>query len=209
VQKQKGGKIKKMALPLIDRQPTQQEFQKLRLLLSTFQDGTGMNMVMCRVKTENDKGKRITVPTLQNFPGWRDFERVIAIAFGGEAQESKAIFDVLLSKPETKVKYGVSCKMREDFYSTIKNGHVNLELSNAAGKFWAELNKHGLNQGNYMKAPTAVARIILNLYESWHQAVSAKYGGTVDISKSCYLALSWDRHSKWDISISSIPATIA
>lgn len=185
-----------MALPLIDRQPTQKEFQKLRLLLSTFQDGTGMNMVVCRIKTKNEKGKLVTVPTLQNFPGWRDFERVVAIAFGGEAQESKAMFDVLLTKPETKVKFGVSCKMREDFYTTIKTGRVNLELSNAAGRFWSELNKHGLNQGNYMHDPTAVARIVLNLYESWHQAASIENGGSVDISKSCYLALSWDRHSK-------------
>ena len=28
-------------------------------------------------------------------PGWRDFERSVALAFGGQAQESKAIFDVL------------------------------------------------------------------------------------------------------------------
>jgi hypothetical protein len=185
-----------MALPLIDRQPTNQEFQKLRLLLSTFQDGTGMNMVSCRIKTKNEKGKQVTVSITKNFPGWRDFERVVAIAFDGEAQESKAIFDVLLTNPKTKIKYGISCKMREDFNATIKTGRVNLELSNAAGKFWAELKKHGLNQENYMNDPTAVAQIILNLYKSWHQDVSIENGGIVDTSKSCYLALSWDRRSK-------------
>lgn len=72
------------------------EVKKLRLILSTYQDGTG-----------------ILVKEGRTLPGWRDFERAVALAFGGEAQESKAIFDVLLSRTDRpEVKYGLSCKMR-------------------------------------------------------------------------------------------------
>jgi hypothetical protein len=48
-------------------------------------------------------------------PGWRDFERSVAAAFNGRAQESKAIFDVLLPDPLRKgIYFGLSCKMRDE-----------------------------------------------------------------------------------------------
>lgn len=188
-----------MALPFVDRSPTPREFQKLRLILSTFQDGTGQYMLTCRLKEQDERGKNKTVKVIKNLPGWRDFERAVAFAFGGEAQESKAIFDVLLSEHNRKEKYGISCKMREDFNSTVKTGRVNLELSNAAGKFWAELNSHGYNQGNYMDSPAEVAKAVLRLYESWQEAVSIEKGGDVDLSKSSYLALSWNRNHHYGI----------
>ncbi len=49
-----------------------------------------------------------------SLPGWRDFERSVALAFDGVAQESKAIFDVLVPLPtQAGISYGISCKMRE------------------------------------------------------------------------------------------------
>lgn len=56
------------------------EVERIRLLLSTYQDGTG----------QYSGGQE---------PGWRDFERVTALTFAGAAQESKSIFDVLVPVP--------------------------------------------------------------------------------------------------------------
>ncbi len=87
-----------MLIPLVDRNPTRQELEKLRLVLSIYQDGSGMLM--------QKDGRTL--------PGWRDFERAVASVFQGKAQENKALFDVLLSdtaRPSTS--YGLSCKMRD------------------------------------------------------------------------------------------------
>ncbi|MEW6739449.1 MAG: hypothetical protein ACOYU2_00250 [Nitrospirota bacterium] len=70
-----------MQLALVDRPPTTVE--KFRLLLSTYQDGSGM--------LAQKQGRTL--------PGWRDFERAVAVAFNGESQENKFIFDVLLTDP--------------------------------------------------------------------------------------------------------------
>ncbi len=78
-----------MVLPFIHRKPTAQEVEKVRLLLSTFQDGSGM----------------LAKPGGGTLPGWRDFERTVAAVFNGVNQENKFIFDVLLSDPETSVGY--------------------------------------------------------------------------------------------------------
>jgi hypothetical protein len=53
--------------------PTFEHLERLRLILSTYQDGTGM----------------IATPGGMTLPGWRDFERAVAAVFGGVAQESK------------------------------------------------------------------------------------------------------------------------
>ena len=109
-----------MPQSLIDRSPTEREVERLRLILSTYQDGTGM------LQVENGL----------TLPGWRDFERAVALAFNGEAQESKAIFDVLLlSQDRPHIRYGLSCKMRRELNKIKRTGRVSLELSNSAGQF--------------------------------------------------------------------------
>jgi hypothetical protein len=119
-------------LTLADRSPTTGELEKVRLILSTYQDGTGMLNLGGR-----------------NLPGWRDFERAIALAFGGEAQESKAIFDVLLTDPVTGIKIGVSCKMRDTLRDARRTGQATIEISNSAGYFWKRLKQYGLDELNY------------------------------------------------------------
>lgn len=85
-----------MSLPFIDRNPTPSELEKLRLILSTYQDGTG------QYRDKNDPERTI--------PGWKDFERATAFAFGGYAQENKAIFDVVFPEStNSKISYGISC----------------------------------------------------------------------------------------------------
>ncbi len=133
-------------------------------------------------------------------PGWRDFERAVGLAFGGEAQESKAIFDVLLpSEGRPNVKYGLSCKMRRELNKIERTGRVSLELSNSAGQFWDYLKTKGINQSNYREQPLEVGVSLVEVVERWHQAVSLEQSGVVDLTKSSYLVLSWNRHRRYQL----------
>ncbi len=167
-----------MLQAFVDRPPTEREVERLRLILSTYQDGTGM------LQVENG----ITLP------GWRDFERAVALTFNGEAQESKAIFDVLLpDEGKPHVKYGLSRKMRRELNKIERTGRVSLELSNSAGQFWDYLNTKGIDQTTYRDRPSEVGVSLIEVVESWHHAISIKHGGIIDLTKSSYLVLSWNQ----------------
>ena len=169
-----------MPLAFVHRPPTPQEVEKLRLILSTYQDGTGM------LQDKKNKGRTL--------PGWRDFERAVALAFGGIAPENKAVFDVLLSEPERpSVMYGLSCKMRGELDRLDRDGRVTIELSNSAKKFWAYLKTKKIDGTNYKTRPRRVGVALVELVEEWHQAASIKQGGDVDLASSSYLALSWNK----------------
>jgi hypothetical protein len=71
-----------MSLVFVDREPTPAEIEKFRLVFSTYQDGSGMDVP----KTVRPWMKGNNVVTL---PGWRDFERTVALIFNGIALESK------------------------------------------------------------------------------------------------------------------------
>ncbi|MCK6628354.1 MAG: hypothetical protein L6R45_24660 [Anaerolineae bacterium] len=126
-------------------------------------------------------------------PGWRDFERSVAFAFGGTAQESKAIFDVLVPISSTPpITYGISCKMRETLQTVERTRRVTVEVSNSSGKFWDALRDIGI--GDYAINPNTAGKILINLVESWHHQASLENGGIVDISKSFYLLLQWHKN---------------
>jgi hypothetical protein len=100
-----------MTIPFVDREPTVNEFERFRLILSTYQDGSGQQALK--------DGRTL--------PGWRDFERSVAIAFDGVAQESKFIFDVLIPNPKRiDTFFGISCKMRRTLNDTKRTGRVTL-----------------------------------------------------------------------------------
>lgn len=151
--------------------------ERIRLILSTYQDGTGMLV--------HKEGLTL--------PGWRDFERAVALALAGETQENKYIFDVLLPIFNNKKKYGISCKMRRELDRLDRDGRVTIEISNSAGKFWDYLNLQGINQTNYKDYPAKVGHALINLIEQWHQSVSLDQGGLIDLSCSFYLILSWNK----------------
>jgi hypothetical protein len=110
--------------------PTKGQIEKLRLILSTYQDGTGQLVF--------EPGKSL--------PGWRDFERSVALAFDGLAQESKAIFDVLVPiSQDPEMNFGISCKMRETLRTVESAGRVTAEVSNSSGKFWNALRANGID----------------------------------------------------------------
>lgn len=166
------------------RIPTDREVEQIRLILSAYQDGSGM----------------LTPKSGTTLPGWRDFERTVAIVFHGEAQENKAIFDVLVQKAEKPTtRFGISCKMRRELNKLTKTGRVTLELSNSAGKFWNQLRLRNLNQKNYLKKPRVVGKALISLVEDWHSAVSIKQGGVVDLDESFYLVLSWNREGFYQL----------
>ncbi len=134
--------------------PSPTTFERLRLILSTYQDGSGQQ----------------SVKDGRTLPGWRDFERAVAIAFGGQAQENKFIFDVLVPDSHRNgVFAGISCKMRRTLNDTKRTGRVTLELSNSSGKFWDRLGERGLHQQNYKAHPLKVAEVLLELENEWHQ----------------------------------------
>jgi len=171
-----------MSLAFVHRPPTSRELLKLRLLLSTYQDGTGQLF---------DKKIGATLP------GWRDFERAVALALGGEAQESKAIFDVLLPDPvRSGIHYGISCKMRQTLKYVERTSQVTVEVSNSTRKFWDALKANGLYEDNYGDDPKQMGKVLIDLVESWHDAVSIKHGGNVDLTGSFYLMLQWDKASQ-------------
>jgi hypothetical protein len=173
-----------LSLAFVDRNPTEREIERLRLILSTYQDGSGM----------------LVLKDGRTIPGWRDFERSVAAAFGGKAQESKAIFDVLLSdlaRPGRN--YGLSCKMRATLDRISKDDRVTIELSNSAGKFWQYLKTKGIDQNNYRKMPLEVGIALVEQVEQWHKVVSIEHGGTIDISKSSYLVLSYNNRGLYQL----------
>ena len=163
--------------------PTSKQVERLRLLLSTYQDGTGMLVI---------KG--------QNLPGWRDFERSVALAFGGQAAESKAIFDVVLPNEENpSSQIGLSCKMRGELDRITRDGRVTIEVSNSAGEFWDYLNTLGINQTNYREHPANVGAGLLHVVEQWHLAPSTQCGGLVELDCSSYFVLQWNRAGTYQL----------
>jgi hypothetical protein len=162
-----------MTLPFVNRAPTVEEIERFRLILSTYQDGTGM---------------------LKDgiLPGWRDFERSVAAAFGGTALETKGIYDVVLTDSTTATQYGISCKMRNTLKEVDRKGRVTIELSNASGEFWDSIKNEGLTQEDYHKQADAVGVILMDSVERWHRSVGLESGGYIDNSKSFYLALQWN-----------------
>ena len=173
---EKGPKV--VGVPFADRPPSGNEIERFRLILSTYQDGTGM----------------LAAPDSMTLPGWRDFERSIALVFGGIASESKDIFDIRVTDPKsTGVHYGISCKMRRELSGIARHGRVTIELSNSARKFWNHLMTKGIHQANYKEYPSDVGCGLIELVSEWHDAASIERGGDVELSKSCYLTLSWDR----------------
>lgn len=164
---------------------TAQDLEKLRLVLSTYQDGTGM----------------LAIPKGKTLPGWRDFERAVAAVFAGESQENKYVFDVVVSNlNQASMKYAISCKMRRELNRVIKgDGRITIELSHSSKKFWDYLGKKGISKAEYKHIPDKIGISLVELVNSWHQAESAAISGKIDLNKSFYLVLSWSRKGQYQL----------
>lgn len=129
-------------------------------------------------------------------PGWRDLERAVALAFGGEAQESKCIFDVLVPITDTKHSVGFSCKMRRELGRIARDGRVTIEVSNSAAKFWQRLNRLGVKESNLTSDPARVGAALVALVEEWYEEANEERTNRIDLAASSYLVLSYD-HEGW------------
>src|SRR2546430_1579204 len=87
-----------MGLAYATRPPTLREDQTLRLLLSTYRDGTGN-------QRERDKSTRAN---------WREMERCVAELLTGVGGEDKNIFDIVAhDDARNTVAYGFSVKSKQ------------------------------------------------------------------------------------------------
>lgn len=153
------------------------EVERIRLLLSTFQDGTG----------QYSGGQE---------PGWRDFERVVALALGGTASESKSIFDVLIPHRTAEDMFiGVSCKMRGTLDWTQRSGRVVVEVSNASAKFQAAVSAAGYAQ-EYLQNPSQVGTLIISLVERWIAEATTAKDSQIDVTGSFFLVLSYSKPTR-------------
>jgi hypothetical protein len=175
-----------MSVPFATRNPTRDEVERLRLVLSTFRDGSGM------IAAGNE-----------TFPGWRDFERAIAAVLHGKAPEAKGIFDVVVPSSERPlVDYGLSIKSKaltgkSGLTNLAKDGRVYMELANSPAKFFAELGKVGFKEADFSKKKRAqeVGEIVLAAISSWHDESARihhdSYARTLDLKLSRFLVLSY------------------
>lgn len=171
-------------IPFIHRDPTDTESILLKLLISSFGDGSGQE--------KDSFGTRA---------GWRDLERVIADLTNGEALEKKHVFDVLIKDTEDNtVIYGISvkskCLGRNKKIETLdKEGRVYMELTNSPAKLWAPLKQKDISEENYGNEDFAneIGNSILYTVHSWYQ--NSGIDG-IDLDNSVHLVFSYGKPVK-------------
>jgi hypothetical protein len=150
-----------------DRPFTPDECERLRLLLSTFRDGSGQYLGKLKAY----------------MPDYLAFERAAALVCGGETTENKGIFDVLVpSETRGELPFGISCKMAT---RQPKNRSWFMEMSNSAKKFNDAFAAAGVV---WTRRPELAGQVLVDVVESWHEAVR----DTVDVGRSKYLLLTHD-----------------
>jgi len=180
--------MKAMSVPFIDRNPYATEEEQLRLVISSFCDGSGM----------------LAQQDGTTLPGWRDFERTVATILDGIAPEGKGIFDVLVKSPlQRNMYYGISVKSKELKRKTAiidlnYDGRVYMVISNAAAKFWDALHDVGISEDDFKNKsnPRLVGDTIIGLVNSWHDEARHCHPGLpnncyIDIENSIHLVISY------------------
>lgn len=158
-----------MDMAFRDRPLTDEEMEALRLILSTFRDGSGMVVL---------KDGRV-------MPGYRDFERALAAVLDGTAPENKGVFDVIV--PDQPLPVGISCKMSKTQPPAKQSSFM--ELTNSAAKFRDHLLQL---QVHWSTEPTLAGPALIDLVESWHFALDAE----INVLGSKYAVLSHD--TRWN-----------
>ena len=148
------------------------------------------------IATQNKK----PLPDGRTLPGWRDFERTVALAFAGIPSESKDIFDVRLQDSRREdIFFGISCKMKNALRDVDNKGRAYIELSNSSGEFWDHLHEHGITAENWRLRPKETGCTVVNLVSEWHNAASFGEEGDVDVGNSCFLTLSYDNKGSYQL----------
>jgi hypothetical protein len=157
-------------LPIRDRALTAVEIERMRLLLSTFRDGSGQ-----RVRTAGF------------MPDFLSFERACAYVIHGTTNENKGVFDVSVSGGPGRLPWGISCKMAA--IPPAKNHCWFMELSNSAKKLNDAVTAAEIVSWNH--SPMQAGAAVVATVGSWHEAVRGGY----DLDASKYLLLTHD--STW------------
>ncbi len=147
-----------------------EDVAKLRLLLSTFQDGSGM---------------------LNNglLPGWRDFERAVASVLQVEALESKYVFDVVIE--QDGFYRGISCKMGNTFDGIESKARILIELSNSSKDFQDGLENRGIARETWKIGPQITGDALLSILQERYREDGMRLGIDINYAKSCHLILSY------------------
>lgn len=156
-----------MLWPIKDRPLTDVEVERMRLILSTYRDGSGQQMLR----------------TGESMPGFRDFERATALVCGGYTPENKGVFDVLVPVPGG-LPYGISCKSAVTQPAASQAAFM--EMSNSAKKFADEFDRLDID---WTREPDFAGIATVDLVRSWHEACWEE----VDLGTSRYLILAHDR----------------
>lgn len=156
-------------LPFRDRPLDDDEFEALRLVLSTYRDGSGQNQTVAG-----------------SMPGFRDFERGLASIIGGVAAENKGVFDII-RQASTGPDFGVSCKMARFAPPAMEAAFV--ELTNAAAAFRNHLLQR---QINWATEPQLAGPEIIRLVTSWHEEDAVTHGLSLEASRYAVLSRSSD-----------------
>ncbi len=142
-----------------DRPLSPVELEVLRLVLSTYRDGTG----------------QVLRPGGRTMPGFRDYERALAAVLKARAPENRGVFDVIVETDS--LPFGISCKMSA--MQPPANRSSFMELSNSLALF----RRHLLSQQiNWATEPMLAGPAIVDLVSSWHAALST----TIDLNSSRY-----------------------
>lgn len=147
---------------------TEKQVEKFRLLLSTYQDGTG--------RDTKDR----------TLPGWEDFEDVTEAVFNGQRLKSKSAFDIIVKEQDKS--YGVSCKITKTLKSSTKR--VLIEHSRVNAEFFNNLKANTLTREHMFAHPNECGTILLNLMKE-KRAASAKEHD-VELDSSFFLAMAYD-----------------
>ena len=185
-----GNLVQVMAIPFVDRSPTEEETELFRVIMSTYTDGSGQ---------ERDRD-------LLSRPGWRELERVVATALGGYGFENKGVFDVLINDDtDASTSYGISVKSKELGRATAiadlaASGRVYLELSNSPAKLWQPLRLLNIDENDFSQKRHAqeIGTSILATISSWHVAFKERFeaenrGRRLDLLNSIHLTISYSK----------------
>lgn len=169
-----------MSLAISSRGMNPSDFERFRLALSVFQDGTGWESR----KLEHPE-RRLT------YAGYRQFERIIAELFGGVTGEDKGIFDVIAKLDDESRYYGISCKMKNGLRDALKpNGFTYIEVANAAGKFLDTVK--GIVGPDYLNRPQEAGITILSVVQRWYDEAAKRYKLDIELNESSHLVLLYD-----------------
>ncbi len=135
----------------------------------------------------------------KTLPGWRDFERAVAVALDGIGPENKGVFDVFVTNPKVQGRIGLSCKMKEELNRIDKDGRVYLELNNANKAFRSHLAELGILELEYRSRAAEVGPELIRVIEQIRGREAKAAKNSIALESSYYLVLLWSKSNKYQI----------